>query len=80
MKKISLLIAVCVLTTATAFAQTASRWGITAGANINSVHFKQSDIVPSKTMWGPQLGVTGEMNFSGVAGQGQLWRAHGVVV
>lgn len=66
MKKISLLIAVCVLTTATAFAQTASRWGITAGANINSVHFKQSDIVPSKTMWGPQLGVTGEMNFSGV--------------
>ena len=66
MKRISLLIAALVLTTAATMAQTSSRWGITAGANINSVHFKQHDIMPSKTMWGPQLGVTGEMNFSGV--------------
>lgn len=66
MKKISLLIAAIVLTAAAAMAQTASRWGITAGANINTIHFKQSDILPSKTMWGPMLGVTGEMNFSGV--------------
>lgn len=66
MKKISLLIAAMVLTCSTAMAQTTSRWGVTAGANINTVHFKQKDIVPSKTMWGPQLGVTGEMNFSGI--------------
>ena len=66
MKRISLLIAALVLTTAATMAQTSSRWGVTAGANINNVHFKQQDILPSKTMWGPQLGVTGEMNFSGV--------------
>ncbi len=66
MKRISLLIAALVLTTAATMAQTSSRWGITAGANINNVHFKQHDIMPSKTMWGPQVGVTGEMNFSGV--------------
>ena len=51
---------------ATATAQTTSRWGITAGATINEVHFKQHDIVPSTRAWGPQLGVTGEMNFSGI--------------
>lgn len=66
MKRISLLIAALVLTTAATMAQTSSRWGITAGANINNVHFKQHDIMPSKTMWSPQVGVTGEMNFSGV--------------
>ncbi len=66
MKRISLLIAALVLTAAATMAQTSSRWGITAGANINNVHFKQHDIMPSKTMWGPQVGVTGEMNFSGV--------------
>ena len=47
-------------------AQTTSRWGITAGANLNTIHFKQTDILPSKMMFGPQLGVTGEMNFSGI--------------
>ena len=66
MKKISLLIAAMVLTCSAAMAQTTSRWGITAGANVNNIHFKQQDIVPTKTMWGPQLGVTGEMNFSGI--------------
>ena len=66
MKKISILIITLLLATAAATAQTSSRWGITAGANFNEVHFKQSDIVPSKRAWGPQLGVTGEMNFSGV--------------
>lgn len=66
MKKTYLLIAIVVLTATTIQAQTYSRWGITAGANINTIHFKQSDILPSKTMWGPQLGVTGEMVFSGV--------------
>ena len=66
MKKTYLLIAIVVLTATAIQAQTYSRWGITAGANINTIHFKQSDILPSKTMWGPQLGVTGEMVFSGV--------------
>ncbi|MBQ9575458.1 MAG: PorT family protein [Muribaculaceae bacterium] len=66
MKKITLLIAAMLLATAAATAQTTSRWGITAGANFNEVHFKQTDIVPSKRAWGPQVGVTGEMNFSGI--------------
>ncbi len=66
MKKIFLLIAAVLLTTAAATGQTTSRWGITAGATINEVHFKQKDIVPSKRAMGPQVGVTGEMNFSGI--------------
>lgn len=66
MKRISILFAALVLTAAAVMAQSSSRWGITAGANINTIHFKQSDILESKTMWGPQLGVTGEMNFSGI--------------
>lgn len=66
MKRISLLIAAIVITAAAGIAQTASRWGITAGANINTIHFKQKDILPTKTMWGPQVGVTGEMNFAGI--------------
>ena len=49
-----------------ATAQTTSRWGITAGINNNELHFKQHDIVPVERVWGPQLGVTGEMNFSGI--------------
>lgn len=69
MRKFFLLITVMLLTSAAATAQTTSRWGITAGANINEVHFKQSDIVPSVRAWGPQVGVTGEMNF-GSAGFG----------
>ena len=66
MKKITLLITILLLTAAAASAQSSSRWGITAGAHFNEVHFKQSDIVPSKRAWGPQIGVTGEMNFSGI--------------
>ena len=66
MKKIALLITTLLLTAAATTAQTTSRWGITAGANFNEVHFKQTDIVPAKRAWGPQLGVTGEMNFSGI--------------
>ena len=66
MKKITLLIATLLLASIAATAQTSSRWGITAGVNYNEVHFKQHDIVPSKRAVGPQLGVTGEMNFSGI--------------
>lgn len=66
MKRITLLITAVLLTCAASMAQTTSRWGITAGATINEVHFKQHDIVPNKRAVGPQLGVTGEMNFSGI--------------
>ena len=66
MKKIILFITTLLIATAAASGQTTSRWGITAGATINEVHFKQHDIVPSKRAVGPQLGVTGEMNFSGI--------------
>ena len=66
MKKIILFITTLLIASAAASGQTTSRWGITAGATINEVHFKQHDIVPSKRAVGPQLGVTGEMNFSGI--------------
>ena len=66
MKRITLLITAVLLTCAASMAQTTSRWGITAGVNYNELHFKQKDIVPSTRMWGPQVGVTGEMNFSGI--------------
>ena len=66
MKKIILFITTLLIATAAASGQTTSRWGITTGATINEVHFKQHDIVPSKRAMGPQLGVTGEMNFSGI--------------
>jgi hypothetical protein len=54
------------LATAAMTAQTSSRWGITAGANMNEIHFKQHDILTVDKMWGPQVGVMGEMNFSGI--------------
>ena len=66
MKKIALLITALLITSTAAMAQTTSRWGVTAGANFNSIHFKQSDIMPSKRAWGPQVGVIGEMKFSGI--------------
>ena len=66
MKRITLWIALLLIGTAAASAQSESRWGITAGADFNEIHFKQQDIVPSSRLWGPQIGVTGEMNFSGI--------------
>ncbi len=66
MKRIALLIVAALLTGTAMTAQTTSRWGITTGANYNELHFKQHDIAPSSRMWGPQLGVTGEMNFGGI--------------
>jgi hypothetical protein len=65
-KKTFTLLFSLLLVSASALAQTSSRWGITAGANYNEIHFKQTDIVPSSRMWGPQVGLTGEMNFSGI--------------
>ena len=66
MKRITLLIAAMVIAAATAFGQTESRWGVTAGLNFNNIHFKQHDIMPVDRMVGPQAGVTGEMNFAGI--------------
>jgi len=63
--KIVMLLAAVLLTTVAAVGQTTSRWGVTAGVNYNQVHFKQSDILPTKRQAGPILGVTGEMNFAG---------------
>lgn len=49
-----------------AYAQTETRWGVTAGLNYNLIHFKQSDILNVKHGFGPQIGLTGEMNIPGV--------------
>ena len=63
MKKIALLLAAITVWCTTMTAQTTSRWGFTAGVNINKIHFKQYDIMATKQLCGPQLGLTGEMNF-----------------
>lgn len=69
MKKITLLAIIMLASLAagiTASAQTETRWGITAGVNYNEIHFKQSDILNVTRGFGPQLGLTGEMNIPGV--------------
>jgi len=66
MKKIAFLFALIILSAYALQAQTTSRWGITGGINYNQIHFKQSDIMDVDRGWGPLLGVTGEMNFSGI--------------
>ena len=68
MKKISLFIVavLALLYSATASAQTETRWGVTAGANYNEIHFKQSDIMPVDKAFGPMVGLTGEMNIQGI--------------
>ena len=68
MNKISrILVAVlAIVATLTAQAQTETRWGITAGANYNEVHFKQSNIMPVDRNFGPTVGLTGEMNIQGI--------------
>ncbi len=47
-------------------AQSETRWGITAGLNINQIHFKQSDILNVDPGFTPQVGVTGEMIIPGI--------------
>lgn len=46
--------------------QTTTRWGATLGANYNTVHFKQSDIMKVDAGFGPIAGLTGEMNIPGI--------------
>lgn len=68
MRKIALVIAsaVVLLSGITAHAQTETRWGVTAGANYNQIHFKQSDIMDVDRGLGPLVGLTGEMNIQGI--------------
>ncbi len=47
-------------------AQPQRRWGVTVGGNYNEIHFKQSDIFESDRMFGPSIGVTGDMMIPGV--------------
>ena len=66
MKKIILLSVLMLMACGSVFAQTASRWGVTAGANYNNIHFKQSDILDTDRGFGPVVGLTGELNFHGL--------------
>ena len=43
-----------------------TRWGVTAGANYNQVHFNQSDIFKSDHTVGGNLGLTGELMIPGI--------------
>lgn len=47
-------------------AQPQRRWGITVGGNYNEIHFKQSDIFQSDRMFGPSVGITGDMMIPGI--------------
>lgn len=54
------------LATLCAQAQPQRRWGITVGGNYNEIHFKQSDIFQSDRMFGPSVGITGDMMIPGI--------------
>ncbi|MBQ0120825.1 MAG: PorT family protein [Bacteroidales bacterium] len=63
---IAILVIAFIATALQAQAQTQTRWGVTAGLNYNEIHFKQTDILTVTKGFGPQVGVTGEMNIPGV--------------
>ncbi|MCQ2288494.1 MAG: PorT family protein [Muribaculaceae bacterium] len=65
-KIMAMLVIAAIATSLTAQAQTETRWGVTAGLNYNEIHFKQSDILNVTRGFGPQVGLTGEMNIPGV--------------
>lgn len=60
------LITIALLSTLSSVAQPVRRWGITVGGNYNEIHFKQSDLFESDRMFGPSIGVTGDMMIPGV--------------
>lgn len=69
MKKAIVLLLLAVITATGTYkvsAQTTSRWGVTAGAVYNELHFKQTDIFASDRMFGPTAGLTAEMMIHGV--------------
>lgn len=65
MKKIifALTLVVAMLTAISSLAET--RWGITAGLNYNTIHFKQTDLFSSKAQLGADAGVTGVLQSPG---------------
>lgn len=60
------LITIALLSALSSVAQPIRRWGITVGGNYNEIHFKQSDLFESDRMFGPSIGVTGDMMIPGV--------------
>lgn len=60
------LITIALLNALSSVAQPVRRWGITVGGNYNEIHFKQSDLFESDRMFGPSIGVTGDMMIPGV--------------
>ena len=62
----SILVIVMLVATLCAQAQPQRRWGITVGGNYNEIHFKQSDIFQSDRMFGPSVGITGDMMIPGI--------------
>lgn len=69
MKKLTILAALLfasIVASVSTYAQTETRWGVSAGLNYNTIHFKQNDILNVKAGFGPQVGVTGEMIIPGV--------------
>ena len=60
------LITIALLSALSSVAQPVRRWGITFGGNYNEIHFKQSDLFESDRMFGPSIGVTGDMMIPGV--------------
>ncbi len=69
MKKLTIVAATLLATLImgfTAQAQTETRWGFTAGLNMNNIHFKHSEILNVDMGFTPQAGITGEMIIPGV--------------
>lgn len=67
MRKVVLLLTIIIaISGLKSGAQTTSRWGVTAGAVYNELHFKQTDIFASDRMFGPTVGLTGEMMIHGI--------------
>ena len=61
MKKIffALTLALAMITATSSLAET--RWGVTAGVNYNTIHFKQTDLFSSKAQLGGDAGVMGQL-------------------
>ena len=61
-----ILVIVALLCALSSVAQPIRRWGVTVGGNYNEIHFKQTDIFESDRMFGPSIGVTGDMIIPGI--------------
>ncbi|MBQ0115295.1 MAG: outer membrane beta-barrel protein [Bacteroidales bacterium] len=62
---IALIVLTAIILTNESKAQNVTRWGVTAGANYNLIHFKDSKLLNVDHGWGPQAGITGEMEIAG---------------